>query len=162
VTVILSTHIVEDVRELCPRMAIIANGELLLEGAPAETIDELKGKIWSKVVATDDELRALETNFQLLSTHLAGGLNEVRIYSDSNPGDAFLPVASDLEDVYFLNLAGTQKTERGETNGIVLGVFLVRNKVAAEERVDLRLLWDLVPNQFSFYRRPGLSQHRQR
>src|SRR6204780_572117 len=99
VTVILSTHIVEDVRELCPRMAIIANGELLLEGAPAETIDELKGKIWSKVVATDDELRALETNFQLLSTHLAGGLNEVRIYSDSNPGDAFLPVTSDLEDV---------------------------------------------------------------
>jgi ABC-type multidrug transport system ATPase subunit len=105
VTVILSTHIVEDVRELCPRMAIIANGELLLEGAPAETLDELKGKIWSKVVATNDEFRALETNFQLLSTHLAGGLNEVRIYSESNPGDAFLPVASELEDVYFLNLA---------------------------------------------------------
>jgi ABC-type multidrug transport system ATPase subunit len=105
VTVILSTHIVEDVRELCPRMAIIANGELLLEGVPAETLDALKGKIWSKVVATDDELRALETNFHLLSTHLAGGLHEVRIYSESNPGDAFLPVASDLEDVYFLNLA---------------------------------------------------------
>jgi ABC-2 type transport system ATP-binding protein len=105
VTVILSTHIVEDVRELCPRMAIIANGELLLEGAPAETLEALKGKIWSKVVATDDELRALETNFHLLSTHLAGGLHEVRIYSELNPGEAFLPVASDLEDVYFLNLA---------------------------------------------------------
>ncbi len=63
VTVILSTHIVEDVRELCPRMAIIANGELLLEGSPAETLEALKGKIWSKVVATDDELRALEANF---------------------------------------------------------------------------------------------------
>jgi ABC-2 type transport system ATP-binding protein len=105
VTVILSTHIVEDVRELCPRMAIIANGELLLEGVPTEALDALKGKIWSKVVATDDELRALETNFQLLSTHLTGGLHEVRIYSESNPGDGFLPVASDLEDVYFLNLA---------------------------------------------------------
>ena len=105
VTVILSTHIVEDVRELCPRMAIIANGELLLEGAPAEALDALKGKIWSKVVATDDELRALEANFSLLSTHLTGGLHEVRIYSESNPGDGFLPVASELEDVYFLNLA---------------------------------------------------------
>jgi ABC-type multidrug transport system ATPase subunit len=105
VTVILSTHIVEDVRELCPRMAIIANGELLLEGAPAEALDALKGKIWSKVVATDDELRALETNFHLLSTHLTGGLHEVRIYSESNPGDGFFPVPSALEDVYFLNLA---------------------------------------------------------
>ena len=59
VTVILSTHIVEDVRELCPRMAIIANGQLLLEGAPAEALEALKGKIWSKVVAADDELRAV-------------------------------------------------------------------------------------------------------
>src|SRR5271163_1594812 len=105
VTVILSTHIVEDVRELCPRMAIIAAGEVLLEGAPAQALDVLKGKIWSKVVATDDELRALETTFNLLSTHLTGGLHEVRIYSESNPGDGFLPVASELEDVYFLNLA---------------------------------------------------------
>jgi ABC-2 type transport system ATP-binding protein len=105
VTVILSTHIVEDVRELCPRMAIIANGELLLEGAPAATLDALKGKIWTKVVATDDELRALEADFNLISTHLTGGLHEVRIYSESNPGEAFVPVPSGLEDVYFLNLA---------------------------------------------------------
>ncbi len=61
VTVILSTHIVEDVRELCPRMAIIASGELLLEGAPTETLEALRGKIWSKVVRSDDELRALES-----------------------------------------------------------------------------------------------------
>ena len=72
---------------------------------PSEALDALKGRIWSKVVATDDELRALETNFHFLSTHLAGGLHEVRIYSESNPGDGFLPVASDLGDVYFLNLA---------------------------------------------------------
>src|SRR6204780_3713308 len=64
VTVILSTHIVEDVRELCPRMAIISNGELLLEGAPAETLQALKGMIWSKVVASDSELQALETSLQ--------------------------------------------------------------------------------------------------
>ena len=105
VTVILSTHIVEDVRELCPRMAIISNGELLLEGAPAEALESLRGKIWSKVVATDDELRALETTFNVISTHLIGGLHEVRVYADSSPGDNFVCVDSDLEDVYFLNLA---------------------------------------------------------
>jgi ABC-2 type transport system ATP-binding protein len=105
VTVILSTHIVEDVRELCPRMAILANGELLLEGAPTEALESLRGKIWSKVVATDDELRALESAFHVISTHLVGGLHEVRVYAESSPGAAFLPVDSGLEDVYFLNLA---------------------------------------------------------
>jgi ABC-type multidrug transport system ATPase subunit len=104
VTVILSTHIVEDVRELCPRMAIIANGEVLLEGAPSAALDALNGKIYSKVVATDDELRTLEANFSVISTHLVGGLHEVRIYSESNPGEGFRPVDSGLEDVYFLNL----------------------------------------------------------
>ncbi len=105
VTVILSTHIVEDVRELCPRMAIIASGELLLEGAPTETLEALRGKIWSKVVRSDDELRALESSFNVISTHLVGGLHEVRVYADANPGEGFNNVPSGLEDVYFLNLA---------------------------------------------------------
>jgi len=105
VIVILSTHIVEDVRELCPRMAIIANGTVLLEGSPAEALDSLQGKIWSKVVASDDELKTLEANFQVLSTHLIAGQHEVRIYSDSDPGDGFKPSDSELEDVYFLSLA---------------------------------------------------------
>jgi ABC-type multidrug transport system ATPase subunit len=104
-TVILSTHIVDDVRELCPRMAIISNGELLLEGAPAEALESLRGKIWSKVVAADDELRALETAFNVISTHLIGGLHEVRVYAESSPGDGFRPADSGLEDVYFLSLA---------------------------------------------------------
>src|SRR5882762_9408188 len=105
VTVILSTHIVDDVRELCPRMAIISNGELLLEGAPNEALESLVGKIWSKVVATDDELRALEGSFNVISTHPIGGLHEIRVYADSSPGEGFNPVDSGLEDVYFLNLA---------------------------------------------------------
>jgi ABC-2 type transport system ATP-binding protein len=109
VTVILSTHIVDDVRELCPRMAIISNGELLLEGAPNEALDSLRGKIWSKVVATDDELRALEGNFKVISTHLIGGLHEVRVYADSSPGEGFRAVESGLEDVYFINLANQAK-----------------------------------------------------
>jgi ABC-2 type transport system ATP-binding protein len=105
VTVILSTHIVEDVRELCPRMAIIAAGELLLEGAPSEALAALNGKIWSKVVATDDELRALESELRVISSHLVAGQHEIRVYADSAPGEGFRPVDSGLEDVYFLNLS---------------------------------------------------------
>lgn len=105
VTVILSTHIVADVRELCPRMAIINNGQLLLEGAPAEALRELQGKIWSKILASDKELKALEATFHVLSTHLVGGLHEARIYSDTDPGEGFVPVDSGLDDVYFLSLA---------------------------------------------------------
>lgn len=110
VTVILSTHIVDDVRELCPRMAIISNGELPLEGAPSEALDSLFGKIWSKVVATDDELRALESSFNVISTHLVGGLHEIRVYSDLNRGEGFRPVESSLEDVCFLNSPIRPKT----------------------------------------------------
>src|SRR5450755_4062519 len=109
VTVILSTHIVEDVRELCPRMAIISNGELLLEGSPAETLNALGGKIWSKVVTTDAELSALESSFHVVSTHLVGGLHEVRVFSDASPGEGFVPVDAGLEDVYFLNLSNQAK-----------------------------------------------------
>jgi ABC-2 type transport system ATP-binding protein len=109
ITVILSTHIVDDVRELCPRMAIIASGELLLEGSPSEALAALQGKIWSKVVHTDDELRALESQMAILSTHLVSGQHEIRVYSDSRPSADFHSVDSGLEDVYFLNLARQAK-----------------------------------------------------
>lgn len=109
VTVILSTHIVDDVRELCARMAIIAAGELLLEGAPTDALAALNGKTWSKVVGSDDELRALESQLPIISTHLVGGQHEIRVYSDSSPGDGFRPVDSNLEDVYFLNLSRQAK-----------------------------------------------------
>jgi ABC-type multidrug transport system ATPase subunit len=105
VTVILSTHIVEDVRELCPRMAIIAAGELLLEGSPSEALSALEGRIWSKMLATDDELRAMEAELKIISSHLVGGQHEIRVYAESSPGDGFRPVESGLEDVYFLQLA---------------------------------------------------------
>lgn len=104
VTVILSTHIVEDVRELCPRMAIIASGQVLLEGSPNETLSALEGKIWSKVVTTDGELRELETNTSVISSHMVGGLHEVRVFAESSPGEGFRAVESGLEDVYFLEL----------------------------------------------------------
>jgi ABC-2 type transport system ATP-binding protein len=110
-TVILSTHIVDDVRQLCPRMAIIASGELLLEGSPNDTLAALNGKIWSKVVATEDEVRAIETQLHVISTHLVGGQHEIRVYADSSPGDCFHSIESDLEDVYFLNLSQQSKRQ---------------------------------------------------
>lgn len=109
VTVILSTHIVDDVRELCSRMAIIASGEVLLEGSPNEALAALEGQVWSRVIATDDELRALEKEMNIISTHLVGGLHEVRVFSAVSPGADFRAVASGLEDVYFLNLSRHSK-----------------------------------------------------
>lgn len=108
-TVILSTHIVDDVRQLCPRMAIIASGELLLEGSPNEAIAALQGKVWSKVVPTAGELQKIESQLRVISTHLVGGQHEIRVYADSSPGDGFSPVDSDLEDVYFVNLSRQAK-----------------------------------------------------
>jgi ABC-type multidrug transport system ATPase subunit len=104
VIVILSTHIVEDVRELCPRMAIISNGKLVLEGAPEETLERLRGGIWSTVVNTEEEFTEVSTIFNVVSTKLLGGAHEIRIHSDTAPGDGFRPVDPALEDVYFLTL----------------------------------------------------------
>jgi hypothetical protein len=78
---------------------------VLVESSPSEALDSLHGKMWSKIVASDDELKALETSLQVVSTHLIGGQHEVRVYSDSSPGEGFRASESDLEDVYFLSLA---------------------------------------------------------
>jgi ABC-type multidrug transport system ATPase subunit len=111
VTVILSTHIVDDVRELCSRMAIIASGQVLLEGAPNDALAALDGRIWARVVATDEELRVLETQLNIVSTHLVGGQHEIRVFAPSSPGPEFRAAASDLEDVYFLNLSRHQSAK---------------------------------------------------
>ena len=105
VVVILSTHIVDDVSELCSRMAMISNGELLIEGAPAQTLETIKGRVWTKIVKTDAEREAIEKSLHVISTHLVGGLHAVRVYSESSPGDGFTSIDADLEDVYFLTLS---------------------------------------------------------
>ena len=104
VIVILSTHIVEDVRELCPRMAIISNGEVVLEGAPEETLERLKDGIWSILVKSEEEFKAVSAQFKLVSTKLLGGAHELRVHSESDPGEGFRAVEPALEDVYFLTL----------------------------------------------------------
>jgi ABC-2 type transport system ATP-binding protein len=110
VIVILSTHIVDDVRELCPRMAIISNGEVVLEGAPEESLEKLKGGVWSILVNSEEEFAEVSKNFKLVSTKLLGGAHELRIYSDTNPGERFRAVDPALEEVYFLTL-NTQRVQ---------------------------------------------------
>lgn len=96
VIVILSTHIVDDVRELCQRMAIIASGEVLLEGSPSEALAALDGQIWSKVVATDEELRAIEAELKVISTHLVGGQHEIRVFAPASQAPASMLSLRDL------------------------------------------------------------------
>ncbi len=91
VVVILSTHIVEDVSDLCPRMAIIAGGRIVREGGPLDLIAELKGRIWTKSIGRD-ELEACRAKYKVISTRLFAGRTVVHVLSDADPGDGFAPV----------------------------------------------------------------------
>ena len=103
--VILSTHIVEDVSELCTRMAIIDRGEILLKAEPLRAIDQLRGRIWRRVIARS-ELAQVEAEFPVISTKLLSGRSVVHVYGDVQPGPGFDAVEPDLEDVYFSTMAG--------------------------------------------------------
>ncbi|PRY14387.1 ABC-type multidrug transport system ATPase subunit [Pontibacter ummariensis] len=103
--VILSTHIVEDVSELCTNMAIINKGEILLEAQPLQAMAALKGRIWRKLIERNT-LPYLEQVHQVISTKLLSGRTMVHIYSEEVPGKGFEPVEPDLEDVYFSTMAG--------------------------------------------------------
>ncbi|MGY4396785.1 ABC-2 type transport system ATP-binding protein [Sphingomonas sp. UYAg733] len=108
VVVILSTHIVEDVADLCPRMAVLAAGKIQLEGAPLELIQQSRGNVWAHTIDRDrlDEYR---TRFEVISTRLFAGRTIVHVLSPSDPGDGFELVDGGLEDVYFSTLARTRR-----------------------------------------------------
>jgi ABC-2 type transport system ATP-binding protein len=103
--VILSTHIVEDVSELCSSMAIIDRGKIMLEGEPLGAVAALRGQIWRRVIEKA-ELPEMERAHAVISTKLLAGRTVVRVFSDTRPGSGFEPVGADLEDVYFSTLAG--------------------------------------------------------
>jgi ABC-type multidrug transport system ATPase subunit len=116
--VILSTHIVEDVEELCTRMAIIDRGEILLEAEPPRAIDELRGRIWRRTVSRA-ELPALEREMPVISTKLLAGRTIVHVYAEASPGAEFEPVEPDLKDVYFSAMArhhGRRAAEAGASS----------------------------------------------
>lgn len=98
--VILSTHIVEDVRTLCSNFAVICEGELMYTGHPDAAVSELEGKIYTKAIQKEEVLHYKE-NYTLISTQLKGGNLNIRIYSNVDPGNGFLASTPILEDVYF-------------------------------------------------------------
>jgi ABC-type multidrug transport system ATPase subunit len=102
--VILSTHIVEDVSELCSRMAIINKGRILVEGEPLAAIDALRGKIWKRVIDRA-QLDEVEREHRVISTRLLAGRTLVHASSDSTPGAEWQEVDPSLEDVYFNTMA---------------------------------------------------------
>lgn len=103
--VILSTHIVEDVSELCPNMAIINKGQILMEAEPLKAIASLEGMIWSKLI-DKYMLPELEREHQIISAKLLGGRTLVHVFCEEMPGDGFKTIKPDLEDVYFSTMAG--------------------------------------------------------
>jgi len=108
VIVILSTHIVDDVRELCSEMAIMNLGRIVYKGSPLTVIDELRGKVWMKTVDRDD-LETLKVSHHVISDKMVAGRPQIHILSDTDPGEGFKGVEPDLEDVFFV------KTEQAET-----------------------------------------------
>jgi ABC-type multidrug transport system ATPase subunit len=103
--VILSTHIVEDVSDLCRRMAVIVGGRILLEAEPAHAVESIRGRVWQRQVERE-ELPALEERHAVISTMLSGGRTLVHVYADERPDPSFEPVEPDLKDVYFTVIRG--------------------------------------------------------
>jgi ABC-2 type transport system ATP-binding protein len=103
VVVILSTHIVEDVSDLCPRMAVLVGGRVQLEGAPLELVRATRGRIWTKTIDRGALPRHQE-RYEILSTRLFAGRTILHVVADRDPGDGFAPAEGGLEDVYFSTL----------------------------------------------------------
>jgi ABC-type multidrug transport system ATPase subunit len=108
VVVILSTHIVEDVSDLCPRMAVMADGRVQIEGSPQELMQSTRGRIWRKVVDRA-ELALVRERYEVLSTRLFAGRTVVHILSDGDPGNGFTSADAGLQDVYFSTLAQSRR-----------------------------------------------------
>jgi ABC-2 type transport system ATP-binding protein len=108
VVVILSTHIVEDVADLCPRMAVLAGGRIQLEGAPLDLIERMKGRVWKKTIDKDD-LEVARVRYEVISTRLFAGRTVIHVLADQQPGEGFEPTTGGLEDVYFSTLSASRR-----------------------------------------------------
>ncbi|MCF2875115.1 MULTISPECIES: ABC transporter ATP-binding protein [unclassified Tenacibaculum] len=108
VIVILSTHIVEDVRNLCPRMAILSEGKIISQGNPKELVESVKGKVWSKIIAKK-EIEFYKNKFNIISTKLISGETQIRVLSNSKPELDFEMINPSLEDYYFSTLYNQKK-----------------------------------------------------
>jgi ABC-type multidrug transport system ATPase subunit len=116
IIVILSTHIVADVTELCSSMAIINLGEVILENHPQAVLNQLDGKIWRKLIEKD-ELPAVQKEHKILSSRMYMGKNMVHICCETEPGNGFTPIVADLEDAYFYFINGMDRQSSPVTGG---------------------------------------------
>jgi ABC-type multidrug transport system ATPase subunit len=103
VIVILSTHIVEDVRNLCPKMAILSDGEIISQGNPKELVASIEGKIWTRIIPKTD-LSIYKKAFDVISTKLVSGETQIRVLSENKPEAGFDMITPNLEDFYFATL----------------------------------------------------------
>ncbi len=103
VVVILSTHIVEDVTDLCPRMAILVGGRIVETGTPSVLIESLRGRIWQASIEKG-QLESAKATMPVIATRLRGGVTVIRVLADASPGTGFSAVEAGLEDVYFATL----------------------------------------------------------
>ncbi|MBB3033823.1 ABC transporter ATP-binding protein [Alteriqipengyuania lutimaris] len=108
VVVILSTHIVEDVADLCPRMAVLIDGKISLQGAPKDLIAQTRGTVWAKTIDRG-ELDEMRAQHEVISTRLFAGQTIIHVLSDGAPGPGFTTVDGGLEDVYFSTLATARR-----------------------------------------------------
>ncbi len=109
--VILSTHIVEDVKNLCTNMAIINKGQVLLKGSPLAAIESINGKVWQKMI-DKTEMEEYKSRYNVISEKLISGNPIINVFSEYNPGNDFRIVEADLEDVYFSQLFGKSNQEK--------------------------------------------------
>ncbi len=107
VIVILSTHIVEDVKELCSNMAIINSGQVLYAGTPDSALQALQGQVWEKAI-TKAEIEDYQNRYQVISSKLVAGKPIIHVLSEQNPGDGFAATDADLEDVFFAKILAGQ------------------------------------------------------
>lgn len=106
VIVILSTHIVDDVRELCTDMAIMNLGQIVYKGTPADALTSLEGKVWRKTIDRSEKA-AYAAQHTIISDKMVGGQPQIHVLSDQQPGDGFVEVAPNLEDVFFTTIHAT-------------------------------------------------------
>jgi ABC-2 type transport system ATP-binding protein len=109
VVVILSTHIVDDVRELCNNMAIMNNGRLVYTGSPITVIDELRGQVWRKAIERE-QLQEHMDNYRVISNKMVAGKPQIHVLSEINPGEGFVSIEPNLEDVFFNKIHFSETT----------------------------------------------------
>lgn len=118
IVVILSTHIVEDVSDLCPSMAILAGGQIVSKGTPAALVNELDGRIWEKAI-DKTKLEFYKSDHNVISNHLSAGQMVIRVDHDSRPDEGFQLATANLEDVYFVAIGKNRQTDSSNARDVI-------------------------------------------